>query len=92
MMTVSHNTPISYLTVGQLIEVLDKHFNKPVEQKDFTSKVYVYGLKGIAEALGVSKITACKLNRSGVLDDAIIQKGRTIIADKEKLIEAYSKI
>lgn len=50
-------------------------------------KKYVYGIRGIANLLNCSISTANRIKKSGVLDGAIIQNGRTIMVDTEKAIQ-----
>lgn len=47
----------------------------------------VWGIAGISRILGCSKSTVCKLKRNGVLDKAVTQVGRKIIADVNLLME-----
>ncbi|MCM1162727.1 MAG: DUF3853 family protein [Muribaculaceae bacterium] len=48
---------------------------------------YAYGIKGICEIFGCSKPTAHRMKKSGVLNDAIIQSGRTIVIDRQKALD-----
>ena len=52
--------------------------------------MYEYGLKGLAKILGCSISKASKIKSSGILDEAIIQKGNIIIIDKKKAIELFA--
>ena len=52
-------------------------------------KEYVYGIKGIAAVLGVSESIVERLKRDGALDGAYTQRNRTIIADKEKVLQYF---
>jgi hypothetical protein len=84
------NTPLSFLTVGEFLELLkgiEKHKEVPPQQK-----VYEYGLIGLANTLGCSKATAWKVKKSGLLDEAIIQRGRKIIVDKHLAIKLYKNV
>lgn len=79
------HTPLWQLTVGEFIEI-QKHIHfVSANQK------YEYGIKGLAKILGCSKTKATEIKKSGVLNNAIYQNGRTIIIDKEKVME-YLKI
>lgn len=75
MANITPQTPLCNLTVEEFLEV----------SKNFTSDdKYEYGLKGLAKILGCSISKASKIKSSGILDDAIIQKGNIIIIDKKK--------
>ncbi len=50
-------------------------------------KKYSYGLDGLMEVIGCSKATAWRIKKSGVINDAIVQFGRKIIVDDEKVLE-----
>ena len=49
-------------------------------------KKYAYGISGICDIFGRSKPTAQRIKRSGVIDEAIIQSGRTIVIDRQKAL------
>lgn len=50
-----------------------------------------YGIKGIAELLGCSRATAQKIKDKGLIDEAIIQIGKTIVIDERKALECLKK-
>ena len=70
------------LTVEEFLEV-SKNIN--LESK------YEYGLKGLARILGCSISKASEIKSSGILDEAIIQKGNIIIIDRKKALELFAK-
>ena len=80
------------LTVGEWIEV-NKMVNRELTMEDdpkissahFGKGEKVYGIKGIAEELGISHTTAQRHVSSGKLDAAIARVGSGIVADKEAL-------
>lgn len=81
MENITPQTPLCNLTVEEFLEVT----------KNFTSNdKYEYGLKGLAKILGCSISKASKIKSSGILDDAIIQKGNIIIIDKKKALELFA--
>ncbi len=81
MKKIDPQTPLCNLTVEEFLEV----------SKNFTSDdKYEYGLKGLAKILGCSISKASKIKSSGILDDAIIQKGNIIIIDKKKALELFA--
>lgn len=95
-----HNKPLWQLTADEFIEILNSKFHpeKVNESKDdnqsqinYDSTEYAYGIQGLAALLGSSKRYAQKLKSDGVFDEAIIQKGRTIIINKQKALELFKK-
>lgn len=58
--------------------------SKPPKKKE-----YVYGIKGIADLLGVSESTIERWKKDGVLTGAYIQRNRSIIAEKEKVLQIF---
>ena len=91
-MIINEDTPIVMLTIGQLREALGitaKYTPKPAATSK-SEKRYVYGIKGIADLLHVSKATAQKF-KDGVLRGAVMQQGRTIVVDAEKAIELFEQ-
>lgn len=84
--------PLLMLTVGEWIEV-NKMVNHELTMGD-EPKISlahsgkgekVFGIKGIAEELGISHTTAQRHVSSGKLDAAITRVGSVIVADKEAL-------
>ncbi|WP_374360314.1 MULTISPECIES: DUF3853 family protein [Flavobacteriales] len=82
MKKIDPKTPIWKLTVEEFLEV-SKNIN--LESK------YEYGLKGLARILGCSISKASEIKSSGILDEAIIQKGNIIIIDRKKALELFAK-
>lgn len=54
-----------------------------------TTKTYVYGLKGLAKLLSVSKSKAARIKASGDLDEAIEQNGNMIRIDAKLADKLY---
>ena len=81
MENITPQTPLCNLTVKEFLEI-SKNFN--------SENMYEYGLKGLAKILGCSVSKASKIKSSGILDEAIIQKGNIIIIDKKKAIELFA--
>ncbi len=82
MNEVNLETPLWQLTVGEFLEI----------SKSFIyEKKYEYGLKGLAKILGCSVSKASEIKSTGVLDDAIVQKGNIIIIDKEKALQLFAQ-
>lgn len=67
-----------------------RHNTSPPEQAVVTDvsngDKYAYGIMGICEIFGCSKAKAQRMKSSGVLNDAIIQSGRTIVIDRQKAL------
>lgn len=82
MKKIDPKTPIWKLTVEEFLEV-SKNINS--ENK------YEYGLKGLAKILGCSISKASEIKSSGILNDAIIQKGNIIIIDKKRVLELLAQ-
>lgn len=94
------STPIWQLTVGEFIELVDKSVSVSMEKvagsvkntdNSSANPKYVYGLKGLAKLLGVSQSKAYNVKRSGVIDGAIRQNGRSIIADAELAVKLFGE-
>lgn len=81
-MGIDPQTPLWKLTVEEFLEV-SKKLN--LESK------YEYGLKGLAKILGCSVSKASEIKSSGILNEAIIQKGNIIIIDKKRALELFAK-
>ena len=83
---LEYSTPLAMMTIGQLVEVMQKAEPKKEER----SEDFVYGLRGIRELFGVSHKTA-QVYKNTFLAPACDQLGRTIIVDKHKAIELFKK-
>ena len=81
MENITPQTPLCNLTVKEFLEI-SKNLN--------SENMYEYGLKGLAKILGCSVSKASKIKSSGILDEAIIQKGNIIIIDKKMAIELFA--
>lgn len=82
MKNIDPQTPIWKLTVEEFLEVCKKLSS---EGK------YEYGLKGLAKLLGCSVSKASEIKSSGILNNAIIQRGNIIIINKEKALKLFAK-
>ena len=81
-MNIDRQTPLWKLTVEEFLEI-SKNLNS--ENK------YEYGLKGLAKILGCSVSKASEIKSSGILNEAIIQKGNIIIIDKKRALELFAR-
>ena len=78
------------LTVAEFLSILDEHKELTSNsQTDFGPEIpaYVYGLSGLAKLLGCSDTTAWRIKKSGRLNPAIHQYGKTTIFDARKVLE-----
>ena len=85
--SISNDTPIAMLTVGQLKEVLGTTEAQPQTIPTKEAKKYVYGIRGIAGLFNCSIPTANRIKASGKIDGAITQIGRKIIVDADLAID-----
>ena len=90
-MEITSNTRIIDLTVGQLMQLLDKK-QAPAELKEEPEKAkrLVYGIAGIAQLFNCSMTTANRIKASGRIDDAITQHGRIIVVDADKALVLFN--
>ena len=70
---ISNDTRIMDLTVGELKSLIQSSIPG---QKSEGKKKLVYGLQGLADLLHCTKRHASKIKSSGILDEAIKQRGR----------------
>ena len=82
------DTPLFKLTVGELKALLQ---NSMLGQNIERQKKLVYGLQGLAYLLHCTKRHASKIKSSGILNEAIKQRGRTIVIDSELALELFGK-
>lgn len=82
MRKIDPQTPLWQLTLEEFLEITK---NLGLESK------HEYGLKGLAKILGCSVSKASEIKSSGILDEAIIQKGKIIIIDKHKVLELFAR-
>ena len=88
-MNVTEQTPLSFLTVGQFMELLNTgKQNEPVRIQE-SEKRYIYGLRGIREEFNVSHATAQRY-KDTIIKDAVLQQGRRIIVDADKAMELFN--
>ena len=88
-MNVTEQTPLSFLTVGQFLELLNTgKQNEPVRIQE-SEKRYIYGLRGIRQLFNVSHATAQRY-KDTIIKDAVLQQGRKIIIDADKAMELFN--
>ena len=88
--TITPETRIIDLTVGQLMDVIAKAQAPVVEKKPEQTKRLVYGISGIAQLFNCSMTTANRIKASGRIDDAITQHGRIIVVDADKALLLFN--
>lgn len=85
--------PLWQLTGEEFLNLLnDYSIGEAAEPEKETPKRknlprYVYGIRGIANLLDCSISTANRIKKKGILDNAIIQQGRTIMVDVDRALE-----
>ena len=87
--------PIGLMTGAQFLTLMAEAYRNRFEREPQVASTpnveedghYAYGIPGICEVFGCSKSTAQRLKKSGIIEDAIIQTGRTIIIDRQKALD-----
>lgn len=88
--TITPETRIIDLTVGQLMDLIAKAQDPVVEKAPELTKRLVYGIAGIAQLFNCSMTTANRIKASGRINRAIMQNGRTIVVDADLALELYN--
>lgn len=87
------NKPILAMNGAEFLELLQQVESKEVvEQPSVLSDYpklppFVTGIKGVAKVFGISSSTVSRMKAGGVLDEAILQNGKTVIFETYKLLE-----
>lgn len=80
--------PVWQMTGEEFLRLVNLKENKTNEDKVHNKeKQYVYGIRGIANLFNCSPATASRIKKSGVIDDAISQRNRTIVVDAELALQ-----
>lgn len=93
MQTVTENTPVAMLTVGQLRDFLglsEQRKPQQEQQPQQTGKRLVYGIAGIRQLFNVSHATA-QHYKNTFLADAVSQQGRKIVVDADRALQLFSE-
>lgn len=92
------NIRVADLTVGQLSELIrglvaEARSAEAEEPKraEAPEERYVYGITGIATLLGISRTYAQRIKSEGVLDGAIMQRGRAIVCNAERALQLFNE-
>lgn len=87
--TISNETPLSFLTVGQFLELLNTGKQPEKVIVSDSSKRLVYGLHGVRKLFNVSHATAQRY-KDTIIKDAVSQNGRKIVVDVDKALELFN--
>lgn len=88
----SKETPVSELTVGELLTVLSDYFpsfQQEPQHPETSGEKYVYGIAGLARLIGCSEPTAHRIKASGKIP--YTQIGRKIMFESEAVMAAIQK-
>lgn len=84
--------PICMMNGAEFLELLQQMETKKVVEQPSMSEypklpAFVTGIKSAAEVFGISISNINRMKADGVLDEAILQNGKTVIFDTYKTIE-----
>lgn len=91
METISPDTRIIDLTIGELMEFLGRETVVKTDCMPSRERRLVYGIAGIAQLFNCSKATANRIKQSGKIDKAITQVGNKIVVDADMALELNKK-
>ncbi len=90
-MELTDETPISFLTVKELKEILGTTGHSEVVQVQTNNPdEYVYGMLGLRELFRCSHTTAWRLKQT-ILKPAIIQHGRKFMIEKKMALKLVAE-
>lgn len=87
---INNETPLSFLTVGQFMELLSTCKQPETVTIQDNSKRYVYGLRGIRGLFNCSHATAQRY-KDTIIKAAVSQNGRKIIVDADLALELFNE-
>lgn len=84
--------PVLMMSGAELLELLQQVKTKKVVEQPSVSNYpklppFVTGIKSAAEVFGISISNISRMKADGVLDEAILQNGKTVIFDTYKMLE-----
>jgi len=84
-MNIDLSKSLLSMTLGDLKDIIKSVLDERAAEDvaNTSAKKYVYGIAGIRDLFGCSDSTALRIKKSGVIDDAITQQGKTIVVDAE---------
>lgn len=82
-MNTDLNKSLLSMTIGDLKNVIKTVLEERAADEILkaSEKKYVYGIAGIRDLFGCSESTALRIKKSGAIDEAISQRGKTIVVD-----------
>lgn len=89
--------PLWQMTGQEFLALNDQSKNAAQNQQTIPiaentlNKKYVYGIRGIANLLNCSIAKANRIKKRGIIDEAIIQEGRSIMVDVELALSLIKK-
>ena len=86
------NKPVLTMNGAEFLELLQQvETKKVVEQPSVFNHpklpLFVTGIKSAAKVFGISVSTISRMKADGVLDEAILQNGKTVIFDTYKMLD-----
>ena len=90
-----HEKPLWQLTASEFLiltkELFESDYRVNMEKdEELSSRNYVYGIAGIAKHLNCSKSKVSRI-KDTILKPALIENGRSIIADADHIMELYNQ-
>lgn len=84
--------PVLMMSGGEFLKLLQQVETKKVVEQPLVSNYpklppFVTGIKSAAEVFGISISNISRMKADGVLDEAILQNGKTVIFDTYKMLE-----
>ena len=92
-MEIGNNTnQAEVVTLNELLEGIENIIRKGQSESSLKPEYpelppLVTGIKGLANILGISVSTISRMKADGVLDEAILQNGKTVIFDTYKVLD-----
>lgn len=92
-MEIGNNTnQAEVVTLNELLEGIENIIRKCQSESSLKPEYpklppLVTGIKGLANILGISVSTISRMKADGVLDEAILQNGKTVIFDTYKVLD-----
>lgn len=85
--------PVGCLTVQELLSVLDERYKQQavVVSNATPEPIFLRGHKELAVFLHCSESSISRLRASGALDGCSIERGKLILYDRDKVLQAMTK-
>lgn len=75
--------------VGIIRAVVTDALREDMQARRDVTAGKAYGIQGLASTLNCSRRTATRIRKTGILDDAIMSAGATLVVDIEKAQRLY---